>query len=87
MFVFREAEAKERKVSFALRHGDVVEMWGDCQSVYQHSVKVEAESDLARPRISLVYKRTMATERARRPVERPEWGPPSGAWGGWRRSG
>jgi hypothetical protein len=61
-------------------------MWGDCQAVYQHSVKVEASADLAQPRISLVYKRTMATEEARRVAERPEWeARHGGAWAGWRQ--
>jgi hypothetical protein len=72
-FVFRDLADKERRATFALRHGDVVEMWGDCQQLYQHSIKVEAEADRARPRMSLVYKRTLASERARRKVERAEW--------------
>lgn len=72
-FVFRKATSKETRCVFALRHGDVVEMWGDCQHLYQHSVKEEAEAGLAQPRMSLVYKRTLATEGARRLEERVDW--------------
>ena len=79
-----EAEAKERKCKFLVRHGDVVEMWGKCQHKYQHSIRTEAEADLARPRISLVYKRTLRTERERSAHERAEWASPAGAWAGWR---
>ncbi|KAL1505048.1 hypothetical protein AB1Y20_008808 [Prymnesium parvum] len=81
-FVFREAEAKERKCAFAVRHGDVVEMFANCQRRYQHTVKVEAAAGLAHRRMSLVYKRTLASEEAVRRTERADWNVP-GAGSVW----
>ena len=67
--VFRRIGQPESRCSFALRTGDVVEMWGDCQAEYQHAVKVEASEGDAGQRVSLVYKRTLEAERERASVE------------------
>ena len=69
----RRTEDVSDRCTFLLRAGDVVEMWGECQQQYQHSVLVEAAAELARPRISLVYKRTLEAEQRLSPGERPEW--------------
>ena len=55
-----------------LRAGDVVEMWGDCQQRYQHSVRVEPCASAAGPRISLVFKRALEAEAALAPAERAD---------------
>ena len=64
LFVLRKADEKTVRCTFAVRDGDLVEMFGDCQERYQHSVKVERNIRDARARMSLVFKRTLASERA-----------------------
>ena len=71
-FVFRRVGDPSKRCTFALRTGDVVEMFGDCQQAYQHSVKLEGSDEAAGPRISLVYKRTLERELARAPDERSD---------------
>ena len=71
-FVFRRVGDPSKRCTFALRTGDVVEMFGDCQQAYQHSVKLEGSDEAAGPRISLVYKRTLERELARARDERPD---------------
>ena len=71
-FVFRRIGDPSKRVTVALRAGDVVEMFGECQQLYQHSVKTEASEELAGPRISLVYKRTLELEAQQSPSERPD---------------
>jgi alkylated DNA repair dioxygenase AlkB len=49
---------------FVLFHGDVTEMFRDCQSQYQHAIKTtEAKQDIS-PRISLVFKKTLKSTRS-----------------------
>lgn len=73
LFVFRRIGAPEQRCTFALRAGDVVEMFGDCQAEYQHSVRTESvQAERTGPRISLVFKRGLATEQRVAPAERPE---------------
>jgi len=71
LFVFRRIGAPAQRCTFALRSGDVVEMFGSCQADYQHSIRTEAEAMRVGPRLSLVYKRTMATETCAASHERP----------------
>lgn len=73
-FVFRRTGEPSQRCTFALRTGDVVEMYGRCQQDYQHSVKVEDSEEAAGPRISLVYKRRLERERALMATERPDVG-------------
>jgi hypothetical protein len=40
-------------------NGDVVVMFGDCQEVLQHAIKVEAAAEDAGPRVSLVFKQRL----------------------------
>lgn len=72
LFVFRRIGAPAQRCTFALRSGDVVEMFGNCQAHYQHSIRTEAEAMRVGPRMSLVYKRTMATETCAASHERPD---------------
>ena len=71
-FTFRRIGDPSQRCTFALRGGDVVEMFGSCQQLYQHSVKTEASDEAAGPRISLVFKRTQEAEAERARGERPE---------------
>ena len=71
-FVFRRIGNPSQRCTFALRAGDVVEMFGRCQAEYQHSVKTEASDEAAGPRMSLVFKRTLKTEGERASSERPD---------------
>ena len=45
--------------SFVVMHGDVTEMFADCQSRYQHTVKQAETKTETSERISLVFKRTL----------------------------
>ena len=38
LFTFRRADAPDVRLTFAVRHGDVLHMHGDCQQAWQHSV-------------------------------------------------
>jgi alkylated DNA repair dioxygenase AlkB len=50
---------------FVLFQGDVTEMFGDCQSRFQHTVKTaEGKNEMA-PRASLVFKKTLTEEQQR----------------------
>jgi alkylated DNA repair dioxygenase AlkB len=50
---------------FVLFHGDVTEMFGDCQLRFQHTVKTaEGKNEMA-PRASLVFKKTLTEEQQR----------------------
>ena len=72
LFAFRRIGNPNLRCTFALRTGDVVEMFGECQEMYQHAVKVEASEEAAGPRVSLVFKRTLEAEREREARERPD---------------
>ena len=72
LFTFRRIGNPNLRCTFALRTGDVVEMFGECQEMYQHAVKVEASEEAAGPRVSLVFKRTLEAERERGARERPD---------------
>lgn len=50
---------QERPHTFVLMHGDVVEMFGDCQSQFQHTVRTADEKNEDAARASLVFKRTL----------------------------
>ena len=47
--------------TFVLMQGDVVEMFGDCQSLFQHTVRTADEKNEEAARASLVFKRTLST--------------------------
>merc|ERR1712232_960361 len=42
LFTFRRMGAPHLRCTFALHSGDVMEMFRDCQALYQHAVKVES---------------------------------------------
>jgi alkylated DNA repair dioxygenase AlkB len=44
---------------FVLFHGDVTEMFHDCQARYQHTIKTAEAKQETSPRISLVFKKTL----------------------------
>ena len=46
--------------TFALMHGDVTEMFDNCQSTYQHAVKTAEDKNETAPRVSLVFKKTLS---------------------------
>jgi hypothetical protein len=48
---------------FVLMNGDVTEMFNDCQDRFQHSVKTAEDKGERAPRVSLVFKKTLATSR------------------------
>lgn len=50
---------QQRPHTFVLMHGDVVEMFGDCQSQFQHTVRTANEKNEDAARASLVFKRTL----------------------------
>uniref|UniRef100_A0A7S3A3X7 Fe2OG dioxygenase domain-containing protein n=1 Tax=Rhodosorus marinus TaxID=101924 RepID=A0A7S3A3X7_9RHOD len=60
LFCFRRIDDNSTRHEIWVNGGDVVFMTGDCQETYQHCVKVESERQLAGPRISLVYKKSMS---------------------------
>lgn len=62
--VFRRTGAPELRCTYRLRDGDVLEMGGDCQDRYQHSIAKEPLASGVGPRVSLVFKRTWANELA-----------------------
>jgi alkylated DNA repair dioxygenase AlkB len=73
LFIFRRADDPSVRLTYAIRHGDVLHMYGDCQEVWQHSVVRErpggnVEGDVSQPgdaaRISLVFKRSLVLEAA-----------------------
>jgi hypothetical protein len=47
--------------TFVVLHGDVMEMFGNCQSTYQHTVKTAEDKSEVTPRVSLVFKKTRTT--------------------------
>jgi hypothetical protein len=47
--------------TFVVLHGDVMEMFGHCQSTYQHTVKTAEDKNEVTPRVSLVFKKTKTT--------------------------
>jgi len=58
-FAFRPMEGIMSPHNFVVMDGDVTEMFADCQTRFQHTVKTaESRNELA-PRSSLVYKRTL----------------------------
>lgn len=70
-FAFREIESNEKETGkpkktrphvFVLMHGDVTEMFNDCQSRFQHTVKTAEGKEEMAPRASLVFKRTYEDE-------------------------
>jgi len=80
LFTFRRTAQPQTRVTFAVRHGDVLHMFGACQEQWQHSVLRErvgaagpgggggagggaAANGAGAARISLVFKRTLASER------------------------
>ncbi len=67
-FSFRHNDAsiegglsQQRPHTFVLMHGDVVEMFGDCQSRFQHTVRTADEKNEDAARASLVFKRTLSS--------------------------
>lgn len=62
-FVFRETLDHSRRHTFYLFSGDCVRMTGRCQQDYQHCIKV-AKEDVG-PRISLVFKKSLAHTESR----------------------
>lgn len=60
-FILRETHDHSRRHSFYLSSGDCVRMMGTCQRDYQHCVK--ASKDDVGPRISLVFKQSIAGQR------------------------
>jgi len=59
VFAFRNANEpndQRNRFEFHVRNCDVVVMFDDCQSRFQHAIKPEKHADNASPRISLVYK-------------------------------
>jgi alkylated DNA repair dioxygenase AlkB len=58
-FVFRAMEDHSRRWVYPVANGDLVVMFGDCQEVLQHAIRVEREAGDAGPRMSLVYKQNI----------------------------
>jgi len=58
-FAFRELDMNRRKQphNFVVMDGDVVEMFGDCQSRFQHTVKTAEDKHERAERCSLVFKK------------------------------
>jgi alkylated DNA repair dioxygenase AlkB len=56
-FSFRDIASRET-FNFVLMHGDVVEMFGDCQERFQHTVKKADNKKEKAARASLVFKQT-----------------------------
>ncbi|KAI2496203.1 hypothetical protein MHU86_18298 [Fragilaria crotonensis] len=54
------SQQQQRPHTFVLMHGDVVEMFGDCQSKFQHTVRTADEKNEEAARASLVFKRTLS---------------------------
>ncbi len=54
------SQQQQRPHTFVLMHGDVVEMFGDCQSQFQHTVRTADEKYEEAARASLVFKRTLS---------------------------
>jgi alkylated DNA repair dioxygenase AlkB len=50
---------------FVLLHGDVTEMVDDCQRLFQHTVKTAEGKEEMAPRVSLVFKKTLASSSSR----------------------
>jgi alkylated DNA repair dioxygenase AlkB len=55
--VFREIANKDNKYSFPMNNGDVMFMFGDCQTEYEHCLKTMKDAESAGPRLSLVFKK------------------------------
>jgi alkylated DNA repair dioxygenase AlkB len=63
-FSFREISFEGKKLertphTFVLMHGDVVEMFDDCQTRFQHTVRQAEEKNEEAARGSLVFKRSL----------------------------
>lgn len=60
-FLLRDLETKGKRARhrFFVSQADAVEMTGDCQERYQHSIKACEHENDAGPRISLVYKQSL----------------------------
>lgn len=64
-FIFRATEDHSRRHAFYVFGGDCVRMVGHCQRDFQHCVKAGKEG--TGPRVSLVFKKSIAGERPRPP--------------------
>ena len=85
LFTFRRSDDPHVRATFAVRHGDVLHMHSDCQEAWQHSVvreqpggrEASPHAQHARPstddaaRVSFVFKRSWAAERAAVGIEAP----------------
>ena len=58
-FAFRPMEGIMSPHNFVVLDGDVTEMFADCQTRFQHSVKTAENRKELAPRASLVFKRTL----------------------------
>jgi len=63
-FAFRNIPTNDRNHDikphvFVLFHGDVTEMFNDCQAQFQHTVKTAEGKNESMPRASLVFKKTL----------------------------
>ena len=54
-FIFREKENKNNKIEYLFENGDLIYMYGDCQTKYEHSI-LKNKSNLER--IRLVFKKS-----------------------------
>jgi alkylated DNA repair dioxygenase AlkB len=68
-FSFREipgvnrSSKQQQPHTFVLMEGDVTEMFGDCQTRYQHTVKTADDKKEEASRASLVFKRTLSSSK------------------------
>uniref|UniRef100_A0A6U3T5F4 Fe2OG dioxygenase domain-containing protein n=2 Tax=Ditylum brightwellii TaxID=49249 RepID=A0A6U3T5F4_9STRA len=57
----KQQQQQQRVHNFVVMNGDVTEMFGDCQTRFQHAVKTAEGKDIERtPRASLVYKKSFS---------------------------
>jgi alkylated DNA repair dioxygenase AlkB len=54
-----QKQHQEQPHNFWVLHGDVTEMFGNCQSTFQHTVKTAESKTERAPRISMVYKKSI----------------------------
>ena len=54
-----EMDGKSKPHTFYVLHGDVTEMFDDCQQRFQHTVKTGIDKSEVAPRCSLVFKKTL----------------------------
>ena len=57
----KNQQQQQQPHTFVVMHGDVMEMFRDCQSTYQHTVKTAEDKGELTPRVSLVFKKTKTT--------------------------